>query len=246
MAELERPTIQLADASGPQPLSDESNYKFLQQIFDAKERDPLAKKGYDVNAVFQILEGEKGYARTNKDGKKVGTFGVYSPDIDNQPDTNLNKLSTENRTALPFKSDYRDLDRLNPKMSKANKGIFMMTPFNTEEGVKTLIHEFRHKAIDDDPVLKKIVDDSIFPEELIVRAMDVKYFDKERAKEYVESFNLNEYQQKLLTKTINKLEEASVPKKEEKEEPSFFSKMKEKLGFNKGGIADINYLTRRL
>jgi len=40
VAELERPTIQLADASGPQPLSDESNYKFLQQIFDAKEQDP--------------------------------------------------------------------------------------------------------------------------------------------------------------------------------------------------------------
>ena len=59
MAELERPIIQLADASGPQPLSDESNYKFLQQIFDAKEREPLAKKGYDVDAVFQILEGEK-------------------------------------------------------------------------------------------------------------------------------------------------------------------------------------------
>ena len=246
MAELERPIIQLADASGPQPLSDESNYKFLQQIFDAKEREPLAKKGYDVDAVFQILEGEKGYARTNKDGTKVGTFGAYISDIDNQPDTNLNKLPTENRTALPFKSDYRDLDRLNPKMSKANKGIFMMTPFNTEEGVKTLIHEFRHKAIDDDPVLRKIVDDSPFPEELIVRAMDIKYFDRERAKEYVESFNLSEYGQEQLIKTINDLEEASVPKKEEKEEPSFFSKMKEKLGFNKGGIANINYLTRRL
>jgi hypothetical protein len=122
----------------------------------------------------------------------------------------------------------------------------MMTPFNTEEGVKTLIHEFRHKAIDDNPILRKIVDDSPFPEELIVRAMDVKYFDKERAKEYVESFRLTEYGQEQLTKTINKLEEASVPKKKEKEEPSFFSKMKEKLGFNKGGIANINYLTRRL
>jgi hypothetical protein len=121
-----------------------------------------------------------------------------------------------------------------------------MTPFNTEEGVKTLIHEFRHKAIDDDPVLRKIVDDSPFPEELIVRAMDIKYFDRERAKEYVESFNLSEYGQEQLIKTINDLEEASVPKKKEKEEPSFFSKMKEKLGFNKGGIANINYLTRRL
>ena len=31
MAELERPTIQLADASGPHPLADESNYEFLQK-----------------------------------------------------------------------------------------------------------------------------------------------------------------------------------------------------------------------
>ena len=31
-----------------------------------------------------------------------------------------------------------------------------------------------------------------------------------------------------------------------KEGSSFLSKIKEKLGFNQGGIADINYLTRRL
>ena len=46
----ERARIQLEDASGPQPLSDESNYEFLQKVFDEKEKDPLAKKGYDVNA----------------------------------------------------------------------------------------------------------------------------------------------------------------------------------------------------
>mgnify|MGYP003121812059 CR=1 FL=1 len=234
MAELERPTIQLADASGPQPLSDESNYKFLQQIFDAKERDPLAKAGYDVDAVFQILEGKKGYS----------AYGAYGSDLAQQPDTNLNKVE---RNFL-YKSDYEDLDRLNPKMSKANKGVVMMEPFNTEQGVLTLIHEFRHKAIDDNPVLQKIVDDSPFSEELLVRTMDVKYFDDERSKEFIEKRypKLTEYGQNLLLETVDKLEEASVPKKEEKEEPSFFSKMKEKLGFNKGGIADINYLTRKL
>ena len=232
MAELERPTIQLADASGPHPLADESNYEFLQQIFDAKEKDPLAKAGYDVDAVFQILEGKKGYR----------TYGVYDPDIAEQPDTNLNRIK---RNFL-YKSDYEDLDTLNPKMSKANKGIFMMTPFNTEEGVKTLIHEFRHKAIDDNPVLRKIVDDSPFPEELIVRAMDLKYFNEDKAKEYVKKYPLTEYGQELLAKTIDELEKASVPKKEEKKEPSFFSKIKTKLGFNRGGIVDINYLTREL
>jgi len=234
VAELERPTIQLADASGPHPLADESNYKFLQQIFDAKERDPLAKAGYDVDAVFQILEGKKGYS----------AYGAYGSDLAQQPDTNLNKVE---RNFL-YKSDYEDLDRLNPKMSKANKGVVMMEPFNTEQGVLTLIHEFRHKAIDDNPVLQKIVDDSPFSEELLVRTMDVKYFDDERSKEFIEKRypKLTEYGQNLLLETVDKLEEASVPKKEEKEEPSFFSKMKEKLGFNKGGIADINYLTRKL
>ena len=70
MAEHERPTIQLADASGPHPLADESNYEFLQKLFDAKEKDPLAKAGYDVDAVFQILEGKKAvgvrYKKNNK------------------------------------------------------------------------------------------------------------------------------------------------------------------------------------
>jgi hypothetical protein len=234
VAELERPTIQLADASGPHPLADESNYEFLQKLFDAKEKDPLAKAGYDVDAVFQILEGKKGYR----------TYGVYDPDIAEQPDTNLNRIK---RNFL-YESDYEDIDRLAPEMSKANKGVIMMEPWNTEEGLLTLIHEFRHKAIDDNPVLRKIVDDSGFPEELIVRAMDVKYYDKERAKEYLEKrYNkLTDYGQEKLNKVINDLEEASVPKKEEKEEPSFFSMIKEKLGFNQGGIADINYLTRRL
>jgi hypothetical protein len=220
---LERPTIQLADASGPQPLADESNYEFLQKVFDAKEQDPLAKAAYDVDSVFQILEGMKGY----------GIFGKYSKDLK----TSFERLK---------KSDYEDLERLAPNIYEANKGVLMMQPWNTDEGIITLIHEFRHKAIDDDPVLRKIVDDSRFPEELIVRAMDVKYFDDDDAKKEIEKYNLTEYGEKLLYEFVDKLEEASLPKKEEKEEPSFFSKLKEKLGFNQGGIADINYLTRRL
>ena len=51
---------------------------------------------------------------------------------------------------------------------------------------------------------------------------------------------------KKLNKVINDLEEASVPKKEEKEEPSLFKKIKTKLGFDRGGIVNINYLTRGL
>jgi len=216
MSELKRPTIQLADASGPQPLSDKSNYKFLQQIFDAKEKEPLAKIGYDVNSVFQILEGKKGYKAS----------GAYSPDIAEQPDTNLNK---EERDFL-YTSNYENLDRLAPKMSEANKGVIMMQPWNTDKGVKTLIHEFRHKAINENPVLKKIVDDSRFSEELIVRAMDVKYFDKKEAKKYVNKYKLTKYGQELLMKTIDLIEEnAEITNKE----------LTNRDEFNQGGIANF-------
>ena len=216
MSELKRPTIQLADASGPQPLSDKSNYKFLQQIFDAKEKEPLAKIGYDVNSVFQILEGKKGYKAS----------GAYSPDIAEQPDTNLNK---EERDFL-YTSNYENLDRLAPKMSEANKGVIMMQPWNTDKGVKTLIHEFRHKAINENPVLKKIVNDSRFSEEFIVRAMDVKYFDKKEAKKYVNKYKLTKYGQELLMKTIDLIEEnAEITNKE----------LTNRDEFNQGGIANF-------
>jgi len=216
MSELKRPTIQLADASGPQPLSDKSNYKFLQQIFDAKEKEPLAKIGYDVNSVFQILEGKKGYKAS----------GAYSPDIAEQPDTNLNK---EERDFL-YTSNYENLDRLAPKMSEANKGVIMMQPWNTDKGVKTLIHEFRHKAINENPVLKKIVNDSRFSEEFIVRAMDVKYFDKKEAKKYVNAYKLTKYGKELLMKTIDLIEEnAEITNKE----------LTNRDEFNQGGIANF-------
>ena len=34
--------IQLYDASGPQPLADERNNQFLQELFDKKTIDPIA------------------------------------------------------------------------------------------------------------------------------------------------------------------------------------------------------------
>ena len=51
-------------------------------------------------------------------------------------------------------------------------------------------------------------------------------------------FTLTDYGKKKLNKVISDLEEASVPKKEEKEEkeePSLFKKIKTKLGFKHGG-----------
>ena len=40
--------------------------------------------------------------------------------------------------------------------------------------------------------------------------------------------------------------EPVVPIESEETEKSWFQKLREKIGFNQGGIADINYLTRRL
>ncbi len=205
----ERPRIQLEDASGPQPLSDESNYEFLQKVFDAKEKDPLAKKGYDVNAVFQLSPNTYNYAGLYEKDIKEGEVKRQAPEIIEQ------------------------MEKLMPKMVKRNEGVIMLDAWNMEEGIRTLMHEFRHRAINQDPFLKKIVDDSPFPMELIIRAMDVKYFDDSEGKEWIKDYKLNANGKKYLKEIVDLIETSSKLSEDER-------------NFKKGGIADINYLTRRL
>ena len=205
----ERARIQLEDASGPQPLSDESNYEFLQKVFDAKEKDPLAKKGYDVNAVFQLSPNTYNYAGLYEKDIKEGEVKRQAPEIIEQ------------------------MEKLMPKMVKRNEGVIMLDAWNMEEGIRTLMHEFRHRAINQDPFLKKIVDDSPFPMELIIRAMDVKYFDDSEGKEWIKDYKLNANGKKYLKEIVDLIETSSKLSEDER-------------NFKKGGMVDINYLTRRL
>ena len=205
----ERARIQLEDASGPQPLSDESNYEFLQKVFEAKEQDPLAKKGYDVNAVFQLSPNTYNYA------------GLYEKDIE------------EGAVKEQAPKIIEQMENLMPEMIKKNEGVIMLQPWNMEEGITTLMHEFRHRAINQDPFLKKIVDDSPFPMELIIRAMDVKYFDDSEGKEWIKDYKLSAHGKKYLEAIVDLIETNSELSEDER-------------NFKKGGIVSINHITRRL
>ena len=206
----ERPRIQLADASGPHSLSDESNYEFLQKVFDAKEKDPLAKKGYDVNAVFQLSPNTYNYTGLYEKDIEEGVVKEQAPEI------------------------IKQMEKLMPEMVKRNEGVIMLQPWNMEEGIITLMHEFRHRAINQDPFLEQIIESSPFPRELIIRAMDVKYFNDSRAKKWLEKSEIVKSNgMEYLEAIVDLIETNSELSEDER-------------NFKKGGMVDINYLTRRL
>jgi len=171
--------IQLADASGPQPLADESNNQFLQELFDKKAIDPIANSAYDVKSVVQ------------RQDNNLSARGLYTSD-----------LSSFNNNRNLSKEIYNDIIKTSPRLTEKNKAIYMSAPWNTSDGVETVLHEFRHKAFDENPLLNKIIkknqerilakyDDEYLAdqyEEILTRFMDIKYHDSERAKEYLRTY----------------------------------------------------------
>ena len=179
---LER--IQLYDASGPQPLADERNYQFLQELFDKKQKDPLANYGYDVYSV----------AQSTKTDWKLDAPGYFIGDLKGLDDpTNFRNKEDADR----HKAIYDEIIKISPRLSEKNKAVYMHEPWNTPDGIITALHEFRHKAIDDNPKLQELIDKNskIWDkntgignyEELLNKAMDMKYHDSENAKEYLKN-----------------------------------------------------------
>ena len=168
--------IQLYDASGPQPLADERNNQFLQELFDKKAVDPIANSAYDVKSVVQ------------RQDDNLSARGFYTSD-----------LSSLNNNRTIAKEIYNDIIKTSPRLTEKNKAIYMSAPWNTSDGVETVLHEFRHKAFDENPLLNKVIkknqerilakyDDKYLAneyEEILTRFMDIKYHDSERAKEYL-------------------------------------------------------------
>jgi len=171
--------IQLADASGPQPLADERNNQFLQELFDKKAIDPIANSAYDVKSVVQ------------RQDNNLSARGLYTSD-----------LSSFNNNRNLSKEIYNDIIKTSPRLTEKNKAIYMSAPWNTSDGVETVLHEFRHKTFDENPLLNKIIkknqerilakyDDEYLAdqyEEILTRFMDIKYHDSERAKEYLRTY----------------------------------------------------------
>ena len=171
--------IQLADASGPQPLADERNNQFLQELFDKKAIDPIANSAYDVKSVVQ------------RQDNNLSARGFYTSD-----------LSSFNNNRNLSKEIYNDIIKTSPRLTEKNKAIYMSAPWNTSDGIETVLHEFRHKAFDENPLLNKVIkknqeriltkyNDEYLAneyEEILTRFMDIKYHDSERAKEYLRTY----------------------------------------------------------
>jgi len=168
--------IQLYDASSPHPLSDERNYQFLQELFDKKQKDPIANYAYNVQDVVQ----------SERDWLNVS--GTYIPDL----------KSLDSPISDTYDKIYSHIIKISPRLEEKNKAIYMSKPWNAPEGILTVLHEFRHKAFDDDPTLTKVIqkkrkmmsekygiDIGGRYEEILNRFMDIKYHDDERAKEWL-------------------------------------------------------------
>ena len=172
---LER--IQLYDASGPQPLADERNYQFLQELFDKKEIDPLAKYGYDVHSVVQ----------STKTDWQLDAPGFHLENLKGLDDPDV----------PVHKKIYDEIIKVSPRLSEKNKAVYMHEPWNTPDGIFTVLHEFRHKAIDDNPKLQELINKNSKVwdkstgigdfEELLIKSMDLFYHDSEQAKYYLEN-----------------------------------------------------------
>jgi len=212
--------IQLYDASGPQPLADERNNQFLQELFDKRAIDPIANSAYDVKSVVQ------------SDTDWLDAEGMYANNLSSLDNNNI-----DNNDTIIKKQIYDDIIKISPRLTEENKAVYMASPWNTSDGVETLLHEFRHKAFDENPLLNEAIkknqerivleygDKSLAGEynEILTRFMDIKYHDSESAKEYLRTFyNINfiddnqDFQQSIY-KDIEQLEDILRLQQEEKQ-----------------------------
>tara|TARA_R100001594_G_scaffold130277_1_gene169306 strand:+ start:1172 stop:2005 length:834 start_codon:yes stop_codon:yes gene_type:complete len=139
-----------------------------------------------------------------------------------------------------------------------------------KQNIITTVHEFVHRAIHTNYDLEKFLQANDWPSEhgLIMymiadqfpelrehsykRAKDqykVDLTDKRTEQKYANLYTkMQKISQNILDKRLEegRAKEPVVPIKVEEPDKSFFQKLREKIGFNEGGMVDINHLTRRL
>ena len=198
--------IQLKDASGPpiHELSDERNYEFLNKLFKMKELDPFAKEAYDVNKVYQLMDPK---------GKKSGTLGFYTPK-EHTTGTSLYM------SGIP--EWQKDFETHGPRLGggdvkQRDVVAVLENAWNTEQGLNTLMHEFRHRAFRNNPDYMDIIKDTEIGvkeftsgnkynrEEIITRAFDAIYFKDQKAANFLKALKLSRREYKELNKAVNDL-----------------------------------------
>jgi hypothetical protein len=173
--DLKRPPepIQLKDATGPHELSDERNYRYLDDLFKMTQLDPL--EDLDSDYVYQLM---------NKNAPKLRVGGQYVPS--NYPSTYPTYIGGVEEYAEDYakhgpRKFYEDPDK-GPEREVRDKDIIAVydTQWNSPKGLGTLLHEARHRGVDDQ-MSSDIIKNSAITEEVFVRAMDTKYADSQTA-----------------------------------------------------------------
>ena len=232
------------------------------------ENNPLFKIGFDPERIYYQREGE--YGR----GKRTDHPGAYFSRRFNKEiiQKNLDR-AIERKDTLRSERLQEILKNIEDPsdfvfMEGAGKEL-------TDKNKSTVVHEFVHRSFYENPELIKFYNKNKlglderahgmisymlgqeFPElkeqeyERAKAVYGIDLNDKETENEFKNLYDeATQISQNILDKRLeeSRAKEPVVPyePKEEKEKPSFFSMIKEKLGFNKGGIANINYLTRKL
>jgi hypothetical protein len=211
--------IQLKDASGIHELSDERNYEFLNKLFEMKELDPFAKEAYDVNVVYQLMDPK---------GKKSTVKGFYTP---KEHPTGTSKYMS----GIPeWKEDFKDTlqrkgDRVykkyghgpregpDRKIKERDVVAVLGDAWNTEQGMDTLMHEFRHRAFRNNPDYMDIIKDTKIgvkefssgkkysKEEIINRAFDAIYLKNSSAMDLLKAMKFSRRELNELRKAVNDL-----------------------------------------
>ena len=237
-------------------------------FYNQLESNPLFKVGFDPKHIYYQREGEYGQ------GKKTDHPGSYFSRAFNKEiiQSHLDRAIKNNNSIYAGRMEEILKNIEDPSdfvfMEGAGKEL-------TNKNKSTVVHEFVHRSLYENPELSKFYNENKlgyderahgmisymvgqeFPElkekeyERAKVIYDIDLNDKETEDEFKNLYNeATQISQNILDKRLkeSRAKEPVVPyePKEEKEEPSFFSKLKKKLGFNRGGIADINYLTRGL
>ena len=230
------------------------------------ENNPLFKVGFDPERIYYQREGK--YGR----GKKTDHPGSYFSRAFNKEKIqhHLDRAIKNNNSIYAGR-----MEEILKNIEDPSDFVFMEGAGKelTDKNKSTVVHEFVHRSFYENPELIKFYNKNKlglderahgmisymvgqeFPElkkkeyERAKAIYDIDLNDKETEDEFKNLYNeATQISQNILDKRLEegRAKEPVVPIKAEETEKSWFQKLREKIGFNQGGIADINYLTRGL
>ena len=230
------------------------------------ENNPLFKVGFDPERIYYQRKGK--YGR----GKKTDHPGSYFSRAFNKEiiQHHLDRAIKNNNSIYAGR-----MEEILKNIEDPSDFVFMEGAGKelTNKNKSTVVHEFVHRSLYENTELSKFYNENKlgyderahgmisymvgqeFPElkekeyERAKAIYNIDLNDKETEDEFKNLYNeATQISQNILDKRLEegRAREPVVPIKAEETEKSWFQKLREKIGFNQGGIADINYLTRRL